>query len=338
MKYFILEDGDIEFNPNIFYVDRHPANEHSTNFSPRLRDIKHAFPLYGKYLWRFKSPLILGTDREKHAVSVWRDCCRDEDHVSVWRGEIIAKVTRISLEEAEIPVTESGVREAATENSDYVSAPSSIPVISTGMARAPGPAAEVTLTTTPAPLLDVEMFHKQHQPSLAKKSKHPMHISPPTVLTIHQEHITGTLIDVGGDPYPLPMDVSNRSGSVSSGTGTAEASLLDMDTPISNQEQPSQNSDLLTTMRMHPVNHQDKLSQSPMRMHHAPIPTARHIQPPVSDMGKLSMNTIQHPHVHSSPSTQAQAKVKTGPSSGNQMKLSMHKPTNTSAFGDLEWK
>ena len=67
--------------------------------APTLAEIKHAFPLPGKYQFRFKSPLIHGGDREKHTVAVWMDCVDDRHSIPLWKNAIIAKVTRISAEE-----------------------------------------------------------------------------------------------------------------------------------------------------------------------------------------------------------------------------------------------
>lgn len=95
IRYYIPEDGDIEDHPNIFLMSK-PAQ---TGFSPCLRDIKESFPMPGKYHFRFKCPLIPGTDREKGAVSVWMDCVDDDQHVGVWRNTIFAKVTRINMDD-----------------------------------------------------------------------------------------------------------------------------------------------------------------------------------------------------------------------------------------------
>ena len=91
------EDGDTEDHPNIFLM---PKSQNS-GFSPRLREIKDNFPMPGTYHFRFKTPLIPGSDREKNAVSVWMDCVDDDQHVGVWRNTIVAKVTRINMEEAD---------------------------------------------------------------------------------------------------------------------------------------------------------------------------------------------------------------------------------------------
>jgi len=95
IRYFVPEDGDSEDHPNIFLMSK-PVQ---SGFSPRLKDIKDSFPMPGKYHFRFKAPLIPGTDREKGAVSVWMDCVGDTQHVGVWRNTIFAKVTRINMDD-----------------------------------------------------------------------------------------------------------------------------------------------------------------------------------------------------------------------------------------------
>lgn len=75
-----------------------PKSQNS-GFSPRLGEVKQNFPMPGTYHFRFKAPLIPGSDREKNAVSVWMDCVNDDQHVGVWRNTIVAKVTRINMEE-----------------------------------------------------------------------------------------------------------------------------------------------------------------------------------------------------------------------------------------------
>lgn len=53
----------------------------------------------GNYHFRFKSPLIPGTDREKGAISVWMDYVDENQRVGVWKNSIFAKVTRISMDD-----------------------------------------------------------------------------------------------------------------------------------------------------------------------------------------------------------------------------------------------
>ena len=43
-----------------------------------------------------------GSDREKGAVAIWMDCVDDSEPVPVWQNSIIAKVTRISLEDDDV--------------------------------------------------------------------------------------------------------------------------------------------------------------------------------------------------------------------------------------------
>lgn len=95
IRYFVPEDGDTEDHPNIFLL---PKSQNS-GFSPRLHEVKQNFPMPGKYHFRFKSPLIPGSDREKNAVSVWMDCVDDDQHIGVWRNTIVAKVTRINMDD-----------------------------------------------------------------------------------------------------------------------------------------------------------------------------------------------------------------------------------------------
>ena len=62
-------------------------------------ELDSAFPMPGKYHFRFKSPLIPGTDREKGAVAVWMDCVDNDQHVGVGRNDIVAKVTNINMDD-----------------------------------------------------------------------------------------------------------------------------------------------------------------------------------------------------------------------------------------------
>lgn len=95
IRYFIPEDGDTETHPNVFLAPK-PARP---GLPPKLGDIKGAFPLPGRYHFRFKSPLIPGGDREKTSLAVWMDCTDDNETVGVWRNTIVAKVTRIGIED-----------------------------------------------------------------------------------------------------------------------------------------------------------------------------------------------------------------------------------------------
>ena len=94
-RYFIPEDGDIETQPNVFLAPK-PRQQ---GYPPTLGQVKNAFPLPGRYHFRFKSPLIPGSDRDKGALPVWMDCVDDRQHVPTWKATIVAKVTRIGVEE-----------------------------------------------------------------------------------------------------------------------------------------------------------------------------------------------------------------------------------------------
>ncbi|KAL9181412.1 hypothetical protein ACHAXT_010217 [Thalassiosira profunda] len=97
IRYFLPEDGDQEDTPNVFLAPK-PSRP---GYPPLLGQIKGSFPLPGSYHFRFKTALVPGTDREKNAVPVWMDCVDDDEPVHVWQGAIVAKVTRISMEDEE---------------------------------------------------------------------------------------------------------------------------------------------------------------------------------------------------------------------------------------------
>lgn len=131
-RYFVPEDGDLESSPNVFLAPK-PRQQ---GYPPTLAEVKHSFPLPGRYHFRFKSPLVPGTDRDKGAMAVWLDCVDDRQHVPTWKSSIVAKVTRIGVEDEE-----------DDDDSDFVrggSVPASTPA-------APAPAAR----TQPTPSLDI---------------------------------------------------------------------------------------------------------------------------------------------------------------------------------------
>mmetsp|Transcript_20358 Transcript_20358/g.43627 ORF Transcript_20358/g.43627 Transcript_20358/m.43627 type:complete len:320 (-) Transcript_20358:95-1054(-) len=95
IRYFLPEDGDREGAPNVF-ISPKPSRP---GYPPLLGQIKGSFPLPGAYHFRFKTALVPGTDRDKHAVPVWMDCVDDSEPVPVWQNSIIAKVTRIGMDD-----------------------------------------------------------------------------------------------------------------------------------------------------------------------------------------------------------------------------------------------
>eukprot|EP00985_Skeletonema_marinoi_P011346 scaffold5388_cov66-Skeletonema_marinoi.AAC.1 len=72
-----VHDGDNEENPNVFLAPK-PSRP---GYPPLLGQIKDTFPLPGSYHFRFKTALVPGTDRDKHAVAVWMDCVEDSKPV-----------------------------------------------------------------------------------------------------------------------------------------------------------------------------------------------------------------------------------------------------------------
>jgi len=93
IRYFLPEDGDHEDTPNVFLSPK-PTRP---GYPPMLGQIKGSFPLPGSYHFRFKTALVPGTDRDKHAVPVWMDTVDDNEPVPVWQNSIFAKVTRLGM-------------------------------------------------------------------------------------------------------------------------------------------------------------------------------------------------------------------------------------------------
>ncbi|KAL7543450.1 hypothetical protein ACHAXR_012725 [Thalassiosira sp. AJA248-18] len=94
-RYFLPEDCDQEDTPNVFLSPK-PSRP---GYPPLLGQIRGSFPLPGNYHFRFKTALVPGTDRDKNAVPVWMDCVDDSSPVPVWQSSIIAKVTRIGMDD-----------------------------------------------------------------------------------------------------------------------------------------------------------------------------------------------------------------------------------------------
>jgi hypothetical protein len=94
-SYFVPEDGDIESEPNVFLAPkpRHPGAP------PAFGQVRDSFPLPGQYHFRFKSALIPGSDRDKSAMPVWMDFAEERQPVPTWMGSIVAKVTRINMDD-----------------------------------------------------------------------------------------------------------------------------------------------------------------------------------------------------------------------------------------------
>jgi hypothetical protein len=95
VSYFIPEDGDLESQPNVFLAPK----PRQPGYPPSLAEIKQSFPLPGRYHFRFKAPIVPGSDRDKGAMPVWMDVVDDRHPVHTWKSQIICKVTRIGVED-----------------------------------------------------------------------------------------------------------------------------------------------------------------------------------------------------------------------------------------------
>lgn len=254
VQYFIPEDGDTEESPNMFYL------KNTGGFSPRLKDVKASFPLPGKYLFRFKAPVIPGTDRDKNSIFVWIDCIHDEQNVSVWRNSIVAKVTRIGIGNYVIPNINS-----TSHMATYIPtmSPKVIPYVSSTnkcldiptfdsqstttkfMDNSSEPLLEPSCSTS-VTLLDVNAFDSKVSLSFP---------TPP-----RQNSMTESLLDMN------PTDVPGQTPHVT--TTSSEPTLLDMmdvptmqDSPIYN----SLNNDLLGTISNTSVGSSKPTSTTPRR-------------------------------------------------------------------------
>lgn len=188
-RYFIPEDGDDETHPNVFLAPkpRHPGTP------PTLGQVKNAFPLPGLYHFRFKSALYPGGDRDKGAMAVWMDLVNDSDTIPTWKNGIVAKITRISMEDddddfndddypapvpAPTPVTNarappsqqsSMASRGSSDHLDIFDGPSPS-VTATPAASTSNPAPNLFDTPAPAPasggsLLDMNENYTSNQPS-----------------------------------------------------------------------------------------------------------------------------------------------------------------------------
>jgi hypothetical protein len=177
----------------------------------------------GRYHFRFKTPLIPGTDREKNAVSVWMDCVDDNQHVGVWRNTIFAKVTRISMEDDDDD-DDYNFRAAGATN--HINAATNGSVPGQNMARSHSNTSSVISNPAGA----AASAHATMQQSSQPTSSVPAPTPAPTenLLGVFDEPPTSSshssdanFLDVGGG-VGVGGDV---------GGGGAEGSLLDMTGP-----------------------------------------------------------------------------------------------------------
>ena len=192
-RYFLPEDGDNEDAPNVFLAPK----PNRPGYPPLLGQIKNAFPLPGTYHYRFKTALVPGTDREKNAVPVWMDCVDDSQPVPVWQGSIIAKVTRISLDEDEYDEDFDGAGHSRTE--------SNVSSSSVHSSTQPKPVNGVTATTQSIHSSDSLLgAFDDPEPAPAASAASSVHSSAENLLDVdnHNHHIPsapasgGSLLDM----------------------------------------------------------------------------------------------------------------------------------------------
>lgn len=180
-SYFIPEDGDIEGYPNVFLAPK-PRQQ---GMPPTLAQVRESFPLPGRYHFRFKSPLVPGGDREKGGMAVWMDCVHDSQAIPTWRNSIIAKVSRVAVEEDD------------DDDDDFPSA-APTPVPPKQRQAAPPPPRH---TESSEPLLDV--FDGGHSSGSAHSSHHSstadlLNSAPPVPAAPTSG---GSLLDMDGPHY-----------------------------------------------------------------------------------------------------------------------------------------
>ena len=204
LSYFIPEDGDDESRPNVFLA----AKSRHQGVPPSLGQIRDAFPLPGRYHFRFKSPLMPGGDRDKDGMAVWMDCVKDNQPVPTWRNTVVAKVTR------------TGVEDDDDDDDDFVNGGAA----ARAHAAAPPPrAVSAPSPQQPAPRSQPPPA-QHHEPSLDIFSGPPPSQSMPT----SAPPSTGNLLD-GHHPAPAPLS----------------GGLLDMDAPYSGGPSNSAHNDFL---------------------------------------------------------------------------------------------
>mmetsp|Transcript_18010 Transcript_18010/g.29843 ORF Transcript_18010/g.29843 Transcript_18010/m.29843 type:complete len:241 (-) Transcript_18010:145-867(-) len=139
---------------------------------PTLGQVKSAFPLPGRYHFRFKSPLVPGGDREsKHNISVWMDCVDDRQPIPTWKNSIVAKVTRTSVEEED---------DDDDDDEDFRGRTAAPPAPTPQQQHRPAPprAAPVPQQRPAEPMLDIfDSGHPQQaQPPAAPRSAPPSNL------------------------------------------------------------------------------------------------------------------------------------------------------------------
>jgi hypothetical protein len=196
----------MEDQPNVFLAPK-PAQP---GFSPKLGEIRQAFPLPGKYHFRFKSPLVPGSDRDKDCVPVWMDCVDDNQHVAVWRGGIFAKVTRISMDaDASEERSFSGSNETTN-----------------GYKNVEIPAASVHSSISTTPVVS------QHGA--------PAQVATEILLDVFDTpSVSSSTVSSNPSSVADPLSLFGGAPSAPVNGAVAEGSLLDMDAPVYSSAQPN---------------------------------------------------------------------------------------------------
>ena len=225
-RYFLPEDGDNEENPNVFLASK-PSRP---GYPPLLGQIKDTFPLPGNYHFRFKTALVPGTDRDKHAVAVWMDCVDDNQPVQVWQNSIVAKVTRLGLDE------EGYVERLA-------------PAAPVSRVRTDSNVSAASVHSSNQPVAPDNIIHTQstHDDSLLGSFDDP----PAPAAARSAPSSSGNLLDVDNHPPAAPasgnslldMDVGGYGRNGATTPTTAHDELLNMSVPTQpppQQQQPMQ--------------------------------------------------------------------------------------------------
>ena len=209
-RYFLPEDGDNEDTPNVFLAPK-PSRQ---GYPPLLGQIKDTFPLPGTYHFRFKTALVPGTDRDKNAVAVWMDCVDDSKPVPVWQNAIVAKVTRLGLDEEEF--VERAPARVRAESSASVHSSSQ-------------PVADIHAQST-------------NEGSLLGSFDDPP--APAPIATSSARSSSGNLLDVDNHIPSAPasgnslldMDVSGYGKSSANAPSAAHDELLNMSVPVATSQ------------------------------------------------------------------------------------------------------
>jgi hypothetical protein len=193
-----------------------------------LGQIKDTFPLPGNYHFRFKTALVPGTDRDKHAVAVWMDCVDDSQPVPVWQNSIVAKVTRLGLEE------EGFVESAPVAAASRVRTDSNVSAASVHSSSNHPVAPDIHTQSTHDSLLG--SFDDPPAPAPAATTSAPS--SSGNLLDVDNHHLPSA--PASGNSL-LDMDVGGYGRSGTTTPNTAHDELLNMSVPMpSSQPKPQQ--------------------------------------------------------------------------------------------------